>query len=182
MPSLHYTQFVNETGDMPVTRRRHGLDSGFAERQPGTETPRTMAHSPESDPAREGRGRLLTIAAELLGRAHRYVRMGWCQGADATDASGHPVEPWSSEATHWSLLGAIVAALDRRDPRPAGELPLSALATAMGALADLIYEPSLARWNDDPLRSQQEVLAVLERARTLCLSGGHDRVEPEPLP
>jgi hypothetical protein len=50
----------------------------------------------------------------------------------------------------------------------------------MGALADLIYEPSLARWNDDPLRSQQEVLSVLERARTICLSPGHAQVEPEP--
>ncbi len=131
-----------------------------------------MAGSPESDHARERR------AAELLGRAHRYVREGWCQGADATDASGEPVEPWSAEATCWSLLGAIVAALDRHESRPARELPLPALATAMGALAALIHEPSLARWNDDPLRSQQEVLTVLEGARTICLSRG----EPQPPP
>lgn len=105
---------------------------------------------------------------------HGYVRKGWCQGADATDASGEPVEPWSAEAARWSLLGAIVAALDR-PARPGHELPLPALATAMGALADLIDEPSLARWNDDPLRSQQEVLTVLERARTICLSRGGDQ-------
>jgi hypothetical protein len=123
----------------------------------------------------------VTAAAELLGRTQAYVRQGWCQGADATDASGEPVEPWSSEAVRWSLLGAIVVALDRPGSSTAHELALPALAEAMSALADLIYEPSLARWNDDPLRSQQEVLTVLARARTICLSLGHDRVEPEPL-
>jgi hypothetical protein len=135
-----------------------------------------MAGPPESYHDRERR------AAELLGRAHGYVRKGWCQGADATDASGEPVEPWSAEATRWSLLGAIVAALDRPESRSGRELPLGALATAMGALADLIYEPSLGRWNDDPLRSQQEVLTVLEGARTICRSRGDDRGEPQPPP
>jgi hypothetical protein len=125
--------------------------------------------------------RLVIAAAQLLGRAQDYVRQGWCQGADATDAFGEPVEPWSAEAVCWSLLGAIVAALDGPGSTTPHELARPALAEAMGALADLIYEPSLARWNDDPLRSQQEVLTVLERARTICLSPGHDRVEPEPL-
>jgi hypothetical protein len=123
----------------------------------------------------------VTAAAQLLGRAQDYVRQGWCQGADATDAFGEPVEPWSAEAARWSLLGAIVAALDHPGSSTSHEPALPALAEAMGALADLIYEPSLARWNDDPLRSQQEVLTVLERARTICLWPGHDRVEPEPL-
>jgi hypothetical protein len=113
--------------------------------------------------------RLVIAAAQLLGRAHGHVRQGWCQGADATDAFGEPVEPWSAEAVRWSLLGAIVVALDRAESSTSHELALPALAEAMGALADLIYEPSLARWNDDPLRSQQEVLTVLERARTICL-------------
>jgi hypothetical protein len=99
--------------------------------------------------------------------------------ADATDAFGEPVEPWRAEAARWSLLGAVVAALERPESSTGHQLSLPALAEAMGALADLIYEPSLARWNDDPLRSQQEVLAVLARARTICLSLGHDRVEPE---
>jgi hypothetical protein len=135
-----------------------------------------MAELPESDRAREGRRAASEPAAELLGRAHAHVRKGWCQGADATDASGEPVEPWSAQAARWSLLGAIVAALDR-PARLGRELPLPALAIAMGALADLIDEPSLARWNDDPLRLQQEVLTVLERARTICLSRGDDQVE-----
>ena len=102
------------------------------------------------------------------------------RAADSTDACGEPVEPWSAEATRWSLLGAIVAALGSPESCPTVELPLPALAVAMRALADTIFEPSLVRWNDDPLRSQQEVLSVLERARTICLSRGHDRVGPEP--
>jgi hypothetical protein len=170
---------------MRTGRRRDGAadsSTGFVEPTPGRgdkddDGPLTRERS------RTGRsqGRPLTAAVELLGRVHAYVRKGWCQGADATDASGEPVEPWSAEAARWSLLGAVVAALDRPES-PGHELPLTALAVALGALADLIYEPSLARWNDDPLRSQQEVLTVLERARMICLSRGHDRVEPEPLP
>jgi hypothetical protein len=140
-----------------------------------------MVDLPGSDGPQKPRARLVTAAAQLLGRAQGYVQKGWCQGADATDAFGEPVEPWSAEAARWTLLGAIVAALDRPESSTAQELPLSALAEAMGALADLIYEPSLARWNDDPLRSRQEVLTVLERARTICLWPGHARVEPERL-
>src|SRR5205814_1750641 len=50
-------------------------------------------------------------AVEILRRAHDLVAFGWCQGADATDAELHPVKPWSVRACHWSLLGALSAAL-----------------------------------------------------------------------
>jgi hypothetical protein len=55
-------------------------------------------------------------AGEILRRAHDLVAFGWCQGADATDAAGHPVELWSVHACHWSLLGALAAALGTPAP------------------------------------------------------------------
>jgi anti-sigma regulatory factor (Ser/Thr protein kinase) len=110
-----------------------------------------------------------TVAAALLARAAQRVRVGWCQNADATDASGTPIQPWSEQAAAWSLLGALVASLDGPDAVP--ELPLPILATAMEALAVLIDDHSLSGWNDAPSRTQRDVVTVLERARTLIRSG-----------
>ncbi len=45
-----------------------------------------------------------------------------------------------------------------------GEMPLEELAAALYALADLVDTDSLASWNDDPARSQAEVLRTLEHA------------------
>ena len=51
-------------------------------------------------------------AEHILMRAHELVAYGWCQGADARDQRDGPVPPWSEEARSWSLLGALVAAVD----------------------------------------------------------------------
>jgi len=120
-------------------------------------------------------------AAGLLTGAREYLREGWCQGADATDLLGQPVHPWSEQACHWSLLGAIVAALDGPRAVPAGQLPLPALAVAMAALADLIYEPSLVAWNDDPGRLQTTLLDMLDRASALCLARAQSTNAPAHL-
>jgi hypothetical protein len=50
-------------------------------------------------------------AAEILRRVRDLIAFGWCQGADATDAAGHPVDPWSAHACHWSLPGALALQL-----------------------------------------------------------------------
>jgi hypothetical protein len=99
----------------------------------------------------------------LLQDARKLVAKSWCHGADARDAQGAEVNPWDDDAASWSLLGAIVAVLERDAPR-GGELPLAALGSALYALADLIEIDSLADWNDDPRQTQDNVLAVLDRA------------------
>jgi hypothetical protein len=91
------------------------------------------------------------------------VRRGWCQGADARTARGTPVDPWDDDAEAWSLLGALVAVLERRAAE-FGEVPLDELAATLYALADLIETDSLAAWNDDPSRSQRDVVRTLEDA------------------
>ena len=103
----------------------------------------------------------------LLEDARELVAESWCSGADARDASGLEVDPWDDQAVSWSLLGAVVAVLER-DASPAGELALAELVGALYALGALIPTDSLADWNDDPRQTQANVVAVLERAAAEC--------------
>ena len=102
----------------------------------------------------------------LLGRARELVAYGWCQRTDAEDAEGAGVPPWSERARRWSLLGALVAAVDL--PAEPGPLTLRPLRRALAALAEIIDEPLLAEWNDQPGRTQGEVVRTLDAARSLC--------------
>jgi hypothetical protein len=104
--------------------------------------------------------------ALLLARARELVSRGWCRGADACGADGGPAEPWDGDACAWSLLGAVVAALEQ-DAEAEGEVPLEELAAALYALADVIETDSLVDWNDEPSRTQEEVVATLARAEEL---------------
>ena len=106
--------------------------------------------------------RLLRAARQLVGRS-------WCRGADARDGEGRAVNPWDEDAESWSLLGGIVAALEHEAAR-GKEMPLEDLAAALAALAELIHTDSLVAWNDDPARTQADVVAVLERAEAACES------------
>jgi hypothetical protein len=99
----------------------------------------------------------------LLEDARCRVAESWCRGADARNADGLEVDPWEDDATSWSLLGAMVAVLEE-EARLWGEMPLDDLAAAMYALSGLIETESLADWNDDPRRTQEVVLEMLDRA------------------
>jgi hypothetical protein len=99
----------------------------------------------------------------LLLDSRRLVAESWCCGADARDADGIEVDPWAAEAASWSLLGAMVATLEKQAVED-GELPLDELAAALYALAELIETDSLVDWNDDPRQTQDNVLDVLDQA------------------
>jgi hypothetical protein len=103
----------------------------------------------------------------FLEAARELVAESWCCGADALDADGFEVDPWEDSAASWSLLGAVLAVLER-DASLAGELPLAALGAALFALGDLIRTDSLADWNDDPQQTQGNVVAVLDQAAANC--------------
>ena len=66
-------------------------------------------------------------AVQLLRSARDLVRRGWTQHAEGRDAHGAAVEPWHPTATSWSLLGALVAALEVQTDG-GKELPLVQLA------------------------------------------------------
>jgi hypothetical protein len=103
-------------------------------------------------------------ASELLDEARSRVSRGWCQGGEAFDGGGLRVDPWDPQACRWSLLGAIVASFEHAKVGADGRILLSELTTALSALAEEIHDPSLAAWNDDPLRTHSEVVAVLDGA------------------
>jgi hypothetical protein len=102
-------------------------------------------------------------AIELLLRARELVGLGWTQDADARAADGNAVDPWEERAVSWSLLGAIVAALEERSTN-GRDLPLEHLALALGALEPFVDDDSLAHWNDAGSRTQDAVAAVLSAA------------------
>ena len=99
----------------------------------------------------------------LLRDARALVCDGWCRGADARAHGGEAVDPWDERAVAWSLLGAIVAVLER-EANERGEVPLEELASALYAIAELVDVDSLAAWNDTPDRTQTEVAGVLAAA------------------
>ncbi len=103
-------------------------------------------------------------AAALLLRARDLVAAGWTQAADARAADGREVDPWADDAVAWSLLGAVVAALEEQQADAGGELPLGELAVALHALAGFVDDDSLTGWNDAPRRAQGEVEAALTAA------------------
>jgi len=108
-------------------------------------------------------------AAAILTRSRDLITRGWTRGAEARDSAGAEVDPWSADACHWSLLGALVAAADlAADPDAAS---LRRLRQALGALAEVIEEPLLATWNDDPCRTQAEVIETLDAAIRICARG-----------
>jgi len=111
----------------------------------------------EGGTVKESQGR------RLLREARQLVADSWCRGADARDAHGAEVDPWDESAVSWSLLGALVAVLER-EASIRGEMPLEELAAALYALAELVETESLAAWNDHPCRTQSAVVSVLDQA------------------
>jgi len=117
----------------------------------------------------------LLSAPEILHRAHDLIAFGWCQQADATDANHDPVEPWSARACHWSLLGALAAALGPpRDETPESPALVAELRLALVAISDQIPDWSLQRWNDHPERTQTGVAAMLTTALEDCRAAAAD--------
>jgi hypothetical protein len=108
---------------------------------------------------------------QLLWGTRELVARGWSQGADARDGAGIPVDAWSPTAERWSLLGALVAVLER-EASASGEIPLADVAAALCALAELIEADSLELWNDAPGRGQAEVLGVVDAAAATYVAPG----------
>jgi hypothetical protein len=100
---------------------------------------------------------------QLLADARGFVSAGWCQYADARNRDGAEVDPWDDDAVAWSLLGALVAALER-EAASRGEIPFEELAASLYALAGVIEVESLSEWNDTVVHTQSDVVGALAEA------------------
>lgn len=110
------------------------------------------------------RGRLRAMTGrELLRDAGDRVAVGWSQGTEARALDGRPVDVIDPDAVSWSLLGALQSAAFASPEAQVDEIRF-----AVAALAELIVDPSLAHWNDEPERTMHEVHAVLVRAEGLA--------------
>lgn len=97
-----------------------------------------------------------TLLADLQA-LRALLAQGWCQDAPARDIFGHAVSPRSRDACSWCLaegIWRITPVLNHRKDR------VRSIQDAIGAE---IKRPTVA-WNDDPKRTQAEVLAMLDRA------------------
>jgi hypothetical protein len=110
---------------------------------------------------------MTSAGRRLLEDARSLVASAWCRGAEARDSAGAQVNPWDDRAVSWSLLGAIVAVLER-EAAVNRELPLTAVAAALCSIARLIDSDSLVEWNDRPRQTQATVVAVLDEAAVGC--------------
>lgn len=93
--------------------------------------------------------------------ARRLVARGWCQRLPWCDASGsYEKAARGGEVTHFSLVGAL---------RTAGQGEL-VVEYAIKLTRKALGEWDLNGWNDNPVRTQAQVLALLDHC--IGLSGG----------
>jgi hypothetical protein len=81
-----------------------------------------------------------------------YIRIGWCQGTLAKDAHGNACLETSPDAVQWCIYGAVYMAYannPRQREKVLDRLPLP-ISLALG------------KWNDDPQRTQAEVVGLLQ--------------------
>jgi hypothetical protein len=101
---------------------------------------------------------MTTEVAELLTAARALVLKGWTQGFYARTPAGECVSPESETAAAWCLSGALMAANDGTY-----DDGMEAEYRAFTLLQEAVAAP-IPDWNDEPGRTQAEVVEALEKA------------------
>lgn len=83
-----------------------------------------------------------------------YVRFGWTQGVCARNSEGEEVDVDSPEACCWCILGAVGIAADKNE------------SINQQAFTSYFMKKwgGISVWNDNPNRTKEEVVALLEEA------------------
>ena len=84
-----------------------------------------------------------------------YIRKGWCKNTNALDDNGYSCEPTAPYAVKWCLAGAVCAAY--KDDTPKREHAFDKVLAAIAPQSLFV-----AYWNDQPKRTKEEVIALLE--------------------
>ena len=104
---------------------------------------------------------------EVLRYAKKLIERGWCQKWSAVDHEKRPVDPWDDNACEWCATGAIRAAAYRIDGNISEYNKTNFLTQCYIAVERATCHPGrLVRWNDEPLRTQHEVLSAFSKAIT----------------
>ena len=106
------------------------------------------------------------LDSEVYNEAVNLIEKGWTQNAFARNSLGRMVSPCEDEAKSWCLTGALVAAVNN--------LREGSTYTATNArkVLELTNNLGLAnndevQWNDDPDRTKEQVVRLLQKAATL---------------
>jgi len=115
--------------------------------------------------------------SEFLREARALIASGWCQGSLARRKWGRgyrQVSPYAANAVQWCAAGALEALHARLEC----EEP-SAAATYLTAHIPAAFPYGLDLWNDLSGRTQDEVLALYDRA--IAHAEGEEAQEVLPL-
>jgi hypothetical protein len=108
------------------------------------------------------------MPSRMMVEARERVTIGWCQGAVAQDEDGFAVDPGSSDARRWSMLGALLASWNGG--------PVADLGQAVTSLHAATERSPLEVWNDRPGRTQTDVVSAFERAINALARGGGEAI------
>lgn len=90
---------------------------------------------------------------ETLRAARIRIEKGWCQGALAKAADGRTVMPDDPSAVSWCVFGATWGGAE--------------LSPADHAVVAAHGDSFVADWQDEPERTREEVIALLDKAIAL---------------
>lgn len=98
----------------------------------------------------------IVTTIEVLREARALVAKGWCQNENAFNSEGKMVHARDPSACRWCVNGALMVA-------SGGVIPCQS--TAWDRIRDSNRIPlALDEWNDEPERTQAEVVAAFDRA------------------
>lgn len=118
---------------------------------------------------------------ERVRRAISRIEKGWTQGLPAKESLGLPVSPDNQDAVCWCLIGALSLGDNSlwKGHEDLGALFLDEAAifvhkeSLMSFSKTPTFPTAVCRnlwfWNDDPTRTQEEVLSLLRRVETRLL-------------
>jgi hypothetical protein len=94
----------------------------------------------------------------------------WTKGKLARDAEGNRCPIWSKDAVCWCIRGACgkIAGITSTEDLYYGNLRFLNL---MGEIGIYLPMPNIARWNDDPDRTIEDIQGVLHATLDGCNGG-----------
>lgn len=97
---------------------------------------------------------------QILDDTIALLRKGWCQGPFAKDGVGAACDPLDDHACTFCLSGAMI-----RSDRHEVSSSFTQARKALLAEAELRGFDTYVQFNEHPGRTQEEVIALVERAR-----------------
>lgn len=99
----------------------------------------------------------------LLRKAERRIKKGWTQRTYARDKEGVTIRSDSKHAVQFCLLGSI----NEETRTNKDDTVIAAKEAIMHVQPAIVSDDGLHYWNDDPFRTQEQVLDTLHKAVNL---------------